>query len=308
MMNKKSRKRGPYPSAENAAREEKGKDHGALEKQSSYRLAFQDPDLLLREELRPVRIQLEIIKPDLLMDDHHIDSTVVFFGSARIPDPETAQKRVDELRGRVEADPPGDSKLRHELALAEKNLEKSAYYVEAQKLSRMITSCTEEKCMVPITGGGSGIMEAANRGAYEGGAPSIGLNIVLPHEQEPNPYISPDLCFQFHYFATRKMHFLMRAKGLVAFPGGLGTLDEVFETLTLMQTGKIDRFPVILFGRGYWERVVNFQTLVEEGTIDESDLDLFQYVERAEDAWEIITAYNGMNSTRGEQAVPGDRG
>jgi uncharacterized protein (TIGR00730 family) len=134
------------------------------------------------------------------------------------------------------------------------------------------------------------------------------LNIVLPHEQKPNPYITPELCFQFHYFATRKMHFLMRAKGLVAFPGGLGTLDEVFETLTLMQTGKIAHFPVILFGRSYWERVVNFQTLVEEGTIDEADLNLFQYVERAEDAWEIITAYNGMNYIRGEQAVPGDRG
>ncbi|MCF8086320.1 MAG: TIGR00730 family Rossman fold protein, partial [Desulfohalobiaceae bacterium] len=236
----------------------------------------------------------------LLMDEHHVDSTVVFFGSARIPDPETARQRVDELRARVEGVPPGDGKLRHELAKAEKNLEKSAYYAEAQKLSRMISSCTEEKCMVPITGGGGGIMEAANRGAYEGGAPSIGLNIVLPREQEPNPYISPELCFQFHYFATRKMHFLMRAKGLVAFPGGLGTLDEVFETLTLMQTGKIDRFPVILFGRGYWERVVNFQTLVEEGTIDESDLDLFQYVERAEDAWEIITAYNGMDYNPGE--------
>ncbi len=299
-MNKKSRKKGPYPSAENAAKSERRKERESLEQQSSYRLAFQDPDLLLREELRPVRIQLEIIKPDLLMDENHIDSTVVFFGSARIPDPETAQERVDELRAKVEADPPGDGKLRHELAKAEKDLEKSAYYVEAQKLSRMISSCTEERCMVPITGGGGGIMEAANRGAHEGGVPSIGLNIVLPHEQKPNPYISPELCFQFHYFATRKMHFLMRAKGLVAFPGGLGTLDEVFETLTLMQTGKIDPFPVILFGRGYWERVVNFQTLVEEGTIDESDLDLFQYVERAEDAWEIITSFNGMDSSAGE--------
>ncbi|MCF8029961.1 MAG: TIGR00730 family Rossman fold protein [Desulfohalobiaceae bacterium] len=294
MMNKKNRDRGPYPSAEKAARHEREKTHEAPEDGSSYRLAFQDPDLLLREELRPVRIQLEIIKPDLLMDDHNIDSTVVFFGSARIPDPETAKKRVDELQAQVDADPPGDNKLRHELALARKNQEKSAYYVEAQKLSRMITVCTEEKCMVPITGGGGGIMEAANRGAYEGGAPSIGLNIVLPHEQKPNSYISPELCFQFHYFATRKMHFLMRAKGLVAFPGGLGTLDEVFETLTLMQTGKIDPFPVIFFGREYWEKVISFQALVEEGTIDEADLNLFQFVERAEEAWEIITAYNGM--------------
>jgi hypothetical protein len=144
-------------------------------------------------------------------------------------------------------------------------------------------------------------MEAANRGANEGGAPSIGLNIVLPHEQSPNPYISPELSFQFHYFATRKMHFLMRAKGLVAFPGGLGTLDEVFETLTLLQTGKIEQFPVILFGRAYWERVISFQALVEEGTIDEADLDLFQYVERAEEAWEIITAHNGViDSGNGE--------
>ncbi len=301
MMNKKSKK-GPYPSAERAARHEREHEQKALEEQASYRLAFQDPDLLLREELRPVRIQLEIIKPDLLMDEHNIDSTVVFFGSARILDPETARERVDELRARVEADPPGDQTLRHELAKAEKQLEKSAYYTEARKLSRMISSCTEEKCMVPITGGGGGIMEGANRGAYEGGVPSIGLNIVLPHEQKPNPYISPELCFQFHYFATRKMHFLMRAKGLVAFPGGFGTLDEVFETLTLMQTGKIDRFPVILFGQAYWERVVNFQALVEEGTIDEEDLDLFQYVERAEEAWEIITAYNGIANGLGRQA------
>ena len=148
-------------------------------------------------------------------------------------------------------------------------------------------------------------MEAANRGAYEGGAPSIGLNIVLPHEQKPNSYISPELCFQFHYFATRKMHFLMRAKGLVAFPGGLGTLDEVFETLTLVQTGKIDPFPVIFFGQEYWDKVINFQALVEEGTIDASDLNLFQFVERAEEAWEIITAYNGMaadsSSTEGRK-------
>jgi len=295
MMNKKSR-RGPYPKAEKSARFEREKEQETLEEMPSYRLAFQDPDLLVREELRPVRIQLEIIKPDLLMDDYNIDSTVVFFGSARIPDPETAQKRVDELRARLDEDPPGDNELRHKLAKAEKDLEKSAYYVEAQKLSRMISSCTEEKCMVPITGGGGGIMEGANRGAYEGGVPSIGLNIVLPHEQKPNPFISPELCFQFHYFATRKMHFLMRAKGLVAFPGGFGTLDEVFETLTLMQTGKIEHFPVILFGRGYWERVINFQTLVEEGTIDEADLDLFQYVERAEEAWEIITEFNGITN------------
>jgi hypothetical protein len=293
--------KGPYPSAKSSARFEKEKEGASPQEGPSYRLAFQDPDFLLRNELRHVRIQLEMIKPELLMEDQHIDSTVVFFGSARIPDPETARKRVDELRALVDADPPGDQKLRAELAKAEKNLEKSAYYVEAQKLSRMISGCTREKCLVPITGGGGGIMEAANRGANEGGAPSIGLNIVLPHEQSPNPYISPELSFQFHYFATRKMHFLMRAKGLVAFPGGLGTLDEVFETLTLLQTGKIEQFPVILFGRAYWERVISFQALVEEGTIDEADLDLFQYVERAEEAWEIITAHNGViDSGNGE--------
>lgn len=265
---------------------------------SSYRLAFQDPEFLLRQEMRPIRLYLEMVKPELLMQDHGIESTVVFFGSARTLDPETAKQRVFELQEQVEKDP-GNKELRHKLARAKSHYEKSGYYEEARKLSRMISGCTDRNCLVAITGGGGGIMEAANKGAWEVGAPSIGLNIVLPREQVPNEYIPSELNFQMHYFAIRKMHFLMRAKGLVAFPGGFGTLDEVFETLTLLQTNKIDPIPVILFGRQFWDRVVNFQTLVEEGTIEEEDLDLFQYVESAEEAWEIISRYNGLQEDWG---------
>lgn len=259
---------------------------------SSYRLAYQDEDFILRDELRPVRLQLELLKPELILQENHIESTVVVFGSARIPDPQTAEARLvsAEAEYRKNKD---DAALKQKVAIARRALANSKYYEEARKLGGLISSNTGKDILVVITGGGPGIMEAANRGAHEAGVPSIGMNIVLPYEQAPNPYITPELTFQFHYFAVRKMHLLMRAKALVAFPGGYGTLDELFETLTLVQTRKVTPIPILLFGRDFWDRVINFAALAEEGTISPQDLDLFQYVESAEDAWEIISQVNG---------------
>jgi uncharacterized protein (TIGR00730 family) len=253
----------------------------------SYRLAFQDLDFLLRDELRPVRLQLELLKPELALQEKGIESTVVVFGSARIPDPETAaaslEAAVSELR-QDESDPARQRKVKR----AERALANSRYYAEARKLGQLISRHSDDHHLVVMTGGGPGIMEAANRGAQDAGALSIGMNIVLPQEELPNPYITAELNFQFHYFAIRKMHLLMRAKCLVAFPGGFGTLDELFETLTLMQTGRMQRIPVLLFGKNFWSGVINFQALVDEGTIAPDDLDLFTYVDTAEEAWAII--------------------
>jgi uncharacterized protein (TIGR00730 family) len=246
----------------------------------AYRLAFQDNDFLLLDELRPVRFQLELMKPELLLAEAGIVSTFVFYGSARIPGPH----EVEALR--AAADTP------ERKAVVERLVEKSRYYEEARKLAAL-ASC--EPCsngsareFVVCSGGGPSIMEAANRGAHEAGAPSIGLNVVLPHEQLPNPYVTPGLSFQFHYFALRKMHFLMRARAVAVFPGGFGTFDELFELLTLVQTGKMAPVPILLFGRHFWERVVNFQALAEEGVIAPSDLALFRFVETAEEAWAIV--------------------
>jgi len=254
----------------------------------SYRLAYQDPEFLLRDELRAVRLQLELLKPELILQENHIHSTVAIFGSARIPDPETAEARLVSAETEYRRNK-RDATLKQKVAIARRDMANSRYYAEARKLGSLISSNTGKDMMVVITGGGGGIMEAANRGAHEVGIPSIGMNIVLPHEQAPNSYITPELSFQFHYFAIRKMHFLMRAKALVAFPGGFGTLDELFETLTLVQTQKVAPMPILLFGREFWERIINFNALVEEGTISSKDLKLFQYVETAEEAWEIIS-------------------
>jgi hypothetical protein len=253
----------------------------------SYRLAFQDPDFLLKDELRPVRLQLELLKPELILQEHQIESTVVVFGSARIPEPQTARDALRQAEVELNRDP-GNQALQQALRLAERRAANSRYYDEARRLGRIIAAHSDDHRLVVMTGGGPGIMEAANRGAHDAGAASIGMNIVLPHEQLPNPYITPDLNFQFHYFAIRKMHLIMRAKCLIAFPGGFGTLDELFETLTLIQTGKVRRIPVLLFGKEFWERVIHFQALVEEGTIAAQDLSLFTYVDTAEEAWEII--------------------
>ena len=233
-----------------------------------YRLAFDDLDFILRDELRPVRLQLELLKPELVMQEAGIESTVVLFGGSRIPRPEDAHKAKTKTLAEL-----------------------SRYYDEARTFSQIISRRSMEnghRCKVIVSGGGPGVMEAASRGAHDVGGKCIGLNIVLPHEQAPNEYVTPELCFNFHYFAIRKMHFLMRAEALVCFPGGFGTLDETFEALTLIQTKKMRRIPVILFGRAYWETIINWQALADAGMISPEDLELFQFVETAEEAMDII--------------------
>jgi uncharacterized protein (TIGR00730 family) len=235
-------------------------------------------------------LQLELLKPELVLKELEIGSTIVIFGSTRIPEPKVAHEQLADAEAAADKDPTNElltSKVRIACSIAEK----SKYYEEARRLASLISEANKTSGnpnYVVVTGGGPGIMEAANRGAYEVGAESIGLNIVLPFEQKPNKYITPELCFQFHYFAIRKMHFLMRTKALVVFPGGFGTLDELFETLTLIQTRKIKCIPVLIFGREFWNRIINFDGLVEEGTISPEDIKLFKYVETAEEAWEII--------------------
>lgn len=252
----------------------------------AYRLASNDPELLERDALRAVRLQLEFLKPDLLQQDEGIKSTVVVFGSARV---RSAADVDAEIASTTSANDIADGHAR-----LEKQKRQSAYYEEARKFSEIVSRRfqTEGRTdFVVVTGGGPGIMEAANRGADETGARSIGLNIQLPMEQEPNPYITPELCFQFRYFGLRKMHFLLRARALVAFPGGFGTLDEVFDVLTLVQTGKIDPIPIILIGKSYWQRVVDFDFLVEEGFIDPGDINLFQIVDTAVEAIRVICKF-----------------
>ncbi len=255
----------------------------------SYRLAYDDFDFMMRDELRPLRLQLELLKPEITMSEHGITSTVVIFGSTRTLDSTAAQANFNVAKENLAKNP--DDKINKQAVLnAKQDVKKSNYYEQARKLGALITvdNLSREKPLVVVTGGGGGIMEAANRGATEAGGKSIGFNIVLPKEQTPNSYITPELCFQFHYFSIRKMHFLMRAKALVAFPGGFGTLDEVFDALTLIQTKKIPHVPVILFGKSYWDRIINFNVLVDEGTISAEDLDLIQYAETAEEAWTLI--------------------
>ena len=255
--------------------------------ESAYRLAFTDTEFLLREEMRPVRMQLELLKPEIMQAEQGIESTIVIFGSARIVAPEVAQRLLDDAT--AANDPIA-------LAIARNHLRMSPYYEEARRFSEMVTRKSRQLAtpVYVVTGGGPGIMEAGNRGAFEIGGKSIGLNIVLPHEQAPNPYITPELCFQFHYFGLRKMHFLMRSIALVCFPGGFGTLDEMFETLTLMQTGKCRRRPILLFGRDFWSRLIDFDLLVETGMISEVDLQLFRFVESAEEAWAVLDAEYGF--------------
>jgi len=262
---------------------------------SSYRLAFTDEDFMLQNELRPVRLQLELLKPEMAMQEREIDATVVIFGSARIPEPSEAEREfaLAEAALAADADNAGLVKL---LKVAKNRRAISHYYDEARKLAALIAQDAkdaEKPRLHVMTGGGPGIMEAANRGADDVGGESIGLNIVLPHEQRPNAWITPDLSFRFHYFALRKMHFLMRAKALVVFPGGFGTLDEFFEALTLLQTQKVKSLPVLVFGKSFWQSVINFDELVDQGMISEEDLDLFSYVESADQAWSIIRQHCG---------------
>ncbi len=273
-----------------------------LKNSPAYRVAYKDPDFLAARSTRASRLQLELMKAELLMQEHQIRSTVVVFGGTRIAEPKDARRLVRELEVELKRSP-NDKELRRQMAVARAVLAKSKYYDEAREFARLVsTECQSNKPhdYVIVTGGGPGIMEAANRGAFEVGAKSIGLNITLPMEQEPNAFIDPELCLQFHYFAIRKMHFLMRAKALLAFPGGYGTLDELFEALTLVQTRKVDRLPIVLFGETYWRNVINFDYLVQEGTIDPDDIKLFVYADKAVDAWKYIKYFwqaesNGKN-------------
>src|SRR5690349_13044959 len=250
---------------------------------AAYKLAFQDTEFLLREDLRPVRFQLELLKPELLLNEADIGSTFVFYGSARIPAPDMADALI------AAATNPEQEKI------AERLKAKSHYYEVARELARLASHGEADESgkrhFVVCSGGGPSIMEAANRGAADEGRESIGLNIVLPHEQLPNRYVTPDLSFQFHYFALRKMHFLLRARAVAVFPGGYGTFDEMFELLTLVQTGKVRPLPILLFGRDYWNRVINFQALIEEGVIAPHDLDLLHWSEEAGEAWDFVRRF-----------------
>ncbi|AHE56512.1 TIGR00730 family Rossman fold protein [Sphingomonas sanxanigenens] len=246
----------------------------------AYRLAFQDMDFLLREDLRPVRFQLELLKPELMLDEANIASMFVFYGSARIPEPAKAHALLD-----LATDEAGRK-------VAERLIAKSRYYDVARELAQLASQTPPDESgkrhFVVCSGGGPSIMEAANRGAVDMGQETVGLNITLEHEQAPNPYVTPSLSVQFHYFALRKMHFLLRARALAVFPGGFGTFDELFEALTLVQTGKVSPIPILLFGREFWDRVVNFEALAEEGVISARDLNLFRFVETADEAWAIV--------------------
>jgi len=273
------------PEEENLAR---------IERAASYKLAAEDLQFLNRPELRPVRMQLELLKPEMTLTEQGVRSTVVLFGSTQIADRSQAELRVAAARAASKA-APHDGRLVRELARAERLLAKCDYYDAAREFARLVSSSCQvngECDYVIVTGGGPGIMEAGNRGAFDVGAKSIGLNITLPAEQRPNPYITPDLCFQFRYFALRKLHFLLRAKALVVFPGGFGTLDELTDALTLRQTHRMQEIPIILFGRAYWDRVIDFQFLADEGVIADEHLELISYAETPEEAWETIGRFH----------------
>jgi len=255
-----------------------------------YRLADQDVDFLASSRARGVRLQIDYLKPELLLEEHDIHQSIVVFGSTRLAEPDAARRKVETLRSKLLADP-GHPAIARQLAIAERILANSHYYDVARAFGRLVGAEThgEPPCRtVVMTGGGPGIMEAANRGAFDAGAKTVGLNIHLPLEQYPNPYVTPELCFRFHYFALRKLHFLLRAKALVAFPGGYGTLDELFEVLTLVQTRTIEPIPVVLVGEAYWRRAINFDFMVEEGVIDQEDRDLFWFAETADEIWNGI--------------------
>ena len=260
----------------------------------SYRLAVKDEDFLESSEARSVRLELDYLKAELKMNELGIEHTIVVFGSARIVEGKTALKRLKAVQENLEKQS-NDKKLLRELYIAERMVDKSIYYDDARAFGALVGKSGKrpEDCRVTlITGGGPGIMEAANRGSFDVGAKSIGLNIHLPNEQFPNPYITPELCFQFHYFATRKMHFLGRAKALVVYPGGFGTFDELFETLTLIQTRKTQNLPVVLVGKSYWEKAINFDFLQDEGVIAPEDLEIFAFVDNAEEAWKYIIKWH----------------
>ena len=258
--------------------------------------AHEDLAWLTRDDLRGARLQLELQRAETILTEAGITGTIVVFGGTRVVERPEAERRLAEAEARAAA-APGDEPFQRAVGVARRVLAKARYYDEAREFGRIVSSTCQRggRCdFVVVTGGGPGVMEAANRGAFDVGAKSLGFNIVLPHEQVPNPYITPGLCIHFHYFALRKMHFLMRAKALVAFPGGFGTLDELFETLTLIQTGKMPPVPIVLFGREFWERAIDLPYLVAEGTIAPHDLDLVSYAETAVEAWETIAKFHGI--------------
>ncbi len=266
----------------------------------SYRVASEDIDFLASDPLRGLRLQMDYLKPELFLRAHNVERTIVVFGSSRICEPEEARRRVDALRAELSAGE-GGAKAAGRLTIAERVLDNSRYYDVARAFGRLVAEANArdgDGQTLIVTGGGPGIMEAANRGAFDAGAKTIGLNISLPREQFPNPYVSPDLCFNFHYFALRKLHFLQRAMALVAFPGGYGTLDELFEVLTLSQTRKIRPMPIVLVGERHWRRAVDFDYLVQEGVIDPEDHELFWFAETAEDIWAGIQKWEREKQER----------
>jgi uncharacterized protein (TIGR00730 family) len=282
-------------------KKEKDRLVSRLKRSRAYRIAYHDPDFLETDWARPMRLQTELLKPESIFRQHRILSTIVVFGGTRIAERGQARRRVASLERQL-AGKPRDRELRKKLAIARSLLAKCDFYDEARKFA-LIVSREGQKFdgheYVIVTGGGPGIMEAANRGARDIGAKSIGLNITIPHEQEPNPFITPGLCLQFHYFGMRKMHFMLRARALVAFPGGYGTMDELFEALTLVQTKKVAPMPIVLFSERYWKNLINFEYLVEQGTIDQEDLDLFAFCDRAEEAWAYIKSFWERRASNG---------
>ena len=287
-----------FPSAEDEAKaaQPQGRYDGPG---SSFRMAFTDTEFLLRDELRPVRLQLELLKAELVQQEQGVESTVVVFGSARFKAPDVAEAMLrDALASGDEA----------ATARARQMVKNARWYEEARRFGELVTRESEAlgEPVIVATGGGPGIMEAGNRGAFEAGGRSMGMSIFLPFEEAPNPYITPELCFQFHYFALRKMHFLMRSIALVCFPGGFGTLDELFETMTLVQTKKSRARPILLFGRAFWQRLIDFDYLVETGMISSGDTGLVRFVETAEEAWEVLATHYGFDlppTQTGEFAV-----
>ena len=294
---KKTKRETQFPWEKPKLESEEPKVYDLVEKIKSsptYRLTIEDDDFLKSDMARGVRLELDYLKAELAIEKHGIEHTIVVFGSARIKEHQTAMQELKEIEKKLDKNPE-DRELLREFYIAERMVGKSIYYEDARRFGRLVGESGKdvEDCKVVVmTGGGPGIMEAANRGSYDVGAKSIGLNIHLPHEQFPNPYITPELCFQFHYFAIRKMHFLNRAKALVVYPGGFGTFDELFETLTLVQTHKTDSIPVVLVGKSYWEKAIDFEFLKDEGVIAPEDLDIFVFADNANEAWEYILEWH----------------
>jgi len=276
--------------------EQRRKLQAVLKDSAAYRLAYEDEEFLNENDQRPVRLLLELQKPEIRLQDYNIQSTIVVFGSARTLPPDKAQEQLDEVLKKQKKRKKGDESFDRAVAKARRQVEQSKYYEEARRFAQLVSQDFMEahrRDFVVATGGGPGIMEAANRGAHDERQMSMGLNITLPMEQNPNPYIQPELCFQFRYFAVRKMHFMMRARAMVAFPGGYGTMDELFEALCLVQTGKMPRMPIVLVGRDWWKRMINWDLFVEEGVIDPEDLDLFSTVDTAQEAVDAVYAFYG---------------